>query len=77
MEEKLFRPDIVVHRRGVDTKNTIVIEIKKDKPCPFDVAKLVSLTRSRGQGGQYEYSLGAFVYFPDGVASYQWFVDGV
>jgi len=77
IDEKLFRPDIVCHRRGVDNENVIVIEVKKESPCPFDEAKLLALTSPVSQDGQYAYTLGAFVYFPKGMAHYKWFIEGI
>jgi hypothetical protein len=71
-----FRPDIVVHHRGFDDNNEIVIEVKKDQDCPFDKAKLVELTRKKELGGQYGYKLGAFILFNDKKPSYTWFEGG-
>ena len=74
--EKDFRPDVVIHSRGNDTKNVIVIEIKKSKECSFDEAKLKALTRSRDSGGEYGYELGVFIWFPENLPEYKWFVNG-
>ncbi len=74
--EKDFRPDIILHSRGNDTKNLIVIEIKKSKECSFDEAKLKALTKSRDAGGEYGYELGVFIWFPKNVPEFKWFIDG-
>jgi hypothetical protein len=75
-EEKLFRPDIVVHERNTDENNQLTIEIKKDQVCPFDIAKLKALTAVEEDGGEYHYALGVFLCFPQSRPVYKWFVDG-
>lgn len=59
---KGIRPDIVVHERGSDSRNELVIEIKKDKICPFDIEKLKALTSNKSDGG-FDYKWGVFIYF--------------
>ena len=72
-DEKLFRPDVVVHLRDTDVRNLIAIEIKKGKRCLFDEAKLQALTKLKDNGGQYEYQLEVFLYFPKRKPKYKWF----
>ena len=74
--ERGFRPDILVHKRGTDDNNLIAIEVKKDKECPFDEAKLKALTKPFDDGGEYGYQLGVFVWFFDNKAQFKWFVAG-
>lgn len=74
--EKDFRPDIVLHLRGNDRRNLIVIEVKKSRECPFDEAKLKSLTKPRDIGGEYGYELGVFIWFPKNKPKLKWFVSG-
>ena len=74
--ERGFRPDILVHSRSNDDNNLIAIEIKKDKECPFDKAKLRALTKLRADEGEYEYDLGVFVWFVNKEPQYNWFVAG-
>lgn len=63
MDEKLFRPDIIVHERGNDKNNKAIIEIKKSKHSGLDLAKLNALTDKKGH---YQYVLGAsFCVYPD------------
>lgn len=77
LDEIYFRPDIVVHSRETDDNNKIVIEIKKDRSCPFDAAKLRALTISKERTGSYHYTLGVAVFFTkDHTPRYRWFVDG-
>lgn len=76
IDEKEFRPDILVHHRGHDDQNEVAIEIKKDHVCPFDVAKIKALTLSRQKGGSYGYKLGVFIYFNDNKPCYIWFKNG-
>jgi hypothetical protein len=71
--EKLFRPDILVHSRGNDDANLIVIEVKRDVVCPFDLTKLKALTTPKASGGRFGYALGLFLHFPGGDAAYEWF----
>lgn len=75
--ERGFRPDILVHKRETDGFNLIAIEVKKDKECPFDEAKLKALTKPLNDYGEYGYELGVFVWFPENIPSYKWFVSGV
>lgn len=77
--EKIFRPDIIVHRRGTNTANEIIIEIKTSKNCNFDKEKLKLMTK---HDGDYKYKLGVFIKFNNDSqryswqASYTWFVNG-
>jgi len=67
-----IRPDILVHVRESDI-NLIAIEIKKDSTDTWDYSKLKTLTN---QNGKYKYKLGAFIYFPNNVPKYKWFING-
>lgn len=69
---KQIRPDVLVHSRGNDGRNLIAMEIKKDKMCPYDKAKLQALTKNEGS---YKYQLGVFLYFPKGKPKFRWFVS--
>ena len=70
---KLLRPDILVHSRGNDNANLIVIEIKREGVCAFDLTKLEALTRPKAKGGRFGYALGLFLHFSGGNAAYEWF----
>ncbi len=72
--ERSFRPDIIVHKRNSNGHNTVAIEVKKGKFCPFDEAKLKALTGSRND---YNYQLGVFVYFPKDKPEYIWYSKGM
>lgn len=74
LEEKEFRPDILVHKRNTDEQNLIAIEIKKDRICSFDKAKLKALTL---QNGEYRYKLGLHLCFLENDKKFIWFIDGV
>jgi hypothetical protein len=59
----LIVPDIIVHRRGTDTENLLVIEIKKgtnreSRDC--DRAKIIAMKRELG------YQHGALIVLPAG-----------
>jgi hypothetical protein len=58
-------PDIVLHRRGVNHENTLVIEAKKinsSAPDEFDFAKLCGFT-GHDDGNEYNYEHGVFIKF--------------
>jgi hypothetical protein len=76
IEEKEFRPDIVVHSRGNDDNNVVAIEVKKSKVCPFDLAKLRALTLPKGAKIDYGYELGVFLHFQNNEPKYIWFLSG-
>jgi len=74
--ERGFRPDILIHKRGTDENNLIAIEVKKEKECPFDEAKLRALTLPKSDGGEFGYELGVFIWFADNSPQYKWFALG-
>lgn len=74
--ERGFRPDLLLHVRGTDDRNLIAIEVKKEKECPFDDAKLRALTKLRKDGGEYGYELGVFIWFAGNKPQYKWFASG-
>jgi len=76
IEEKAFRPDIVVHSRGNDNKNVVTLEVKKSQICPFDLAKLRALTLPKGAQIGYGYELGVFLHFQNNEPKYIWFLSG-
>lgn len=76
IQERLFRPDIVVHERGCDRRNRIAIEVKKSVVCPFDLSKLRALTSAREEKWKFSYDLGVFLHFPKQVPQFKWFLDG-
>jgi hypothetical protein len=76
IEEKDFRPDIVVHTRGNDRKNVVALEVKKSRICPFDLAKLRALTLPKGAKVVYGYELGVFLHFQNKEPKYIWFLSG-
>lgn len=62
-DAKTVFPDIVIHKRGVQTDNILVIEIKKSNSGVSndkDMTKLKAFTDSRGD---YRYKLGLFIVF--------------
>jgi hypothetical protein len=61
--EKSFYPDIIVHMRGSNDFNRLVIEAKKGKAnCDLDIEKLKALTKRDGEN-HYRYQLGAQISF--------------
>ena len=68
-EKSGSRPGIIIHARGMDDFNLLVIEIKADCDTPVDQdaeRRLKSFTR-RGKTGEFCYRYGLFVGF-DGLA---------
>lgn len=73
LTERNFRPDIIVHKRRSCKNNLIVVEMKKKKICPFDIAKLKAMTDEKKH---YKYKLGVFLYFPEKKQQFYWIVNG-
>lgn len=70
-------PDIVVHIRGNDDRNFLIVEAKLGTHISVpecDAAKLIEFTK---QGGEYRYQLGLFIGF-DKMRDPQlvWYQDG-
>lgn len=74
-DKKLFRPDIIVHKRKNENHNMIAIELKKSNVCYFDLEKLKILTKNKINRG-YGYKVGVFIYFLDKKPIYKWFLKG-
>jgi hypothetical protein len=58
-----IRPDIIIHKRGIDDNNLVYIEIKTDHNRTTrnkDYTKIKALTK---QSGSYKYRLGVFIDF--------------
>ena len=80
-EERLVRPDIIVHRRGGNSDNLLVIEAKRrDNPTDreLDYQKLRAFTQHLGR---YHYCYGLFIDMPVREAYMdapilRWFVNG-
>lgn len=69
------RPDIIVHNRGNNDRNVLVIEIKgwwNDERREADIIKLEDFV---DQDGEYKYGLGAFVELGEHDSYIQYFKD--
>ena len=58
-----IRPDIIIHKRGIDENNLVYIEIKTDhnrESRTFDCDKTKVMTK---QDSEYKYSVGLFIDF--------------
>lgn len=75
-QKLIIRPDIIVHKRRENglNDNILVIEIKKRSECFFDQEKLKEMTKVDGRFG---YKLGVFIYFPESIQKFKWFINGV
>ena len=73
---KIIRPDIIVHKRGLNGRgdNLLVVEIKKDKICKSNLARLKFMTSP--YNGAFGYELGCFLYFKNGEPQYIWVGGG-
>lgn len=73
---RIFRPDIIVHKRGKNGRgdNLLVVEIKKDKICISNIARLKFMTNP--YNGAFGYELGCFLYFESGRPQYLWIGGG-
>lgn len=69
------RPDVVLHKRGVDNDNLLIIEFKSNSNNDHisDYKKLKEFTND---DGGYHYYLGIFVKLNEGKAEYVYFQDG-
>lgn len=76
LKNKEFRADIIVHERGNDDRNRIVVEVKKSRVCPFDLFKLHSMTMQGKTEHPYQYDLGVSLYFVERKPQFIWFVKG-
>lgn len=73
---RIFRPDIIVHKRGRNERgdNLLAVEIKKDKICKSNIARLKFMTNPYNNAFGYE--LGCFLYFENGRPQYLWIGGG-
>jgi hypothetical protein len=72
----LFRPDIVIHQRGCNSRNLLVIEIKRQgNNKDGDRAKLKEMTSKTGSL-RYAYGLSLRFNALGRVPTTSWFVDG-
>ena len=73
-------PDIIIHQRGLNSNNILIIEVKKSNSIigdDYDISKLNAFT-SLGQ--VYKFKFGAFIKFnmdpPYEFPSIRWFSEG-
>ena len=67
------KPDIILHERGSNDNNILVIEIKKcNNECKEDFAKLSAFTCN---ASDYKYKIGIYINI-DNQPSYKYFKDG-
>jgi len=70
------RPDVLIHKRGNDNNNLVVIEIKKSTSSgnrQLDYKKLKSMTL---QTGEYRYKIGIFINLAVDKYDLIFFVNG-
>ncbi|MEZ0537230.1 hypothetical protein ACAG39_08255 [Caldicellulosiruptoraceae bacterium PP1] len=82
LQEVNVYPDIIIHKRGNNNYNLLVIEIKKMNSdyddIIYDYYKLQQFTN---QNGEFQYAYGVFIEFYTGRKAYKkpllkWFKDG-
>lgn len=73
---KIFRPDIIVHKRGRNGRgdNLLIVEIKKEEICKSNITRLKFMTNPYNNAFGYE--LGCFLYFKNGNPQYIWVGGG-
>lgn len=77
-------PDIIVHKRGKNSSNTLAIEVKKSTSKierSYDLKKLECYTQITSDANNLRYEYGAFIIFNTGKSKYEapeiiWFKDG-
>lgn len=76
-EHELVYPDIVVHRRGNDDSNLLVVEAKPRRRTKVPKCDRIKLEEFTKLDGGYGYQFGLFIGF-DGLGEPQlvWFRDG-
>jgi len=70
------RPDLIIHSRGNNDANILVIEIKgwwNYEPREDDIIKLEDFTH---QDGEYKYGLGVFLDFGKTNCKLEYFING-
>lgn len=67
-------PDIIIHKRGTNDENILVIEIKTwwNNDLTKDEIKLKELT---SKSGEYKYRYGVLIVFNKKTAEQKWFKD--
>ncbi|MGJ1227112.1 hypothetical protein [Sphingobacterium siyangense] len=78
--ERAVFPDIIVHKRGNNKNNLLIIEVKKassNVPFDYDRLKLIAYTTSE-QGNHLKYQLGAFIVINEsGNYIIEYYKDGI
>jgi hypothetical protein len=75
----LFYPDIIIHKRGTNRQNLLVIECKKNQDEGNDKEKLKALTiNENNRINHYAYKLGAFIRFnnENNLQQIEYFITG-
>jgi len=69
------RPDLIMHKRGIDDYNLLVVEFKYGfkKDTQDDENKLIEFTRKKGD---YKYDIGALIVLENNYVEYRFFQDG-
>jgi hypothetical protein len=77
VDGEIIRPDLLIHSRGNDNKNILVVEFagwwKDSRKIEDDKIKLKALTNSQGE---YRYCLGALVGIDKKNPSYIYYQNG-
>lgn len=74
-ESGKIRPDIIVHERGTDDRNLLVIEIKKDA-TEGEIKNQKERVNAFVSGEDYQYDYGLFLDLNSGKnPDYYWFLE--
>ena len=70
------RPDIIIHHRGDNDNNLLIIEIKKNQGIQEDANDDRKLCGATDQGYDFQFTLGLFVNFMPNQYELTWYRNG-
>ena len=62
-EAKTIFPDILIHKRNIQTDNLLVIEVKKSNSSESEVNDIIKLEAFTNPNGDFKYEVGLFMVF--------------
>ena len=70
------RPDIIIHRRGNNDYNLIIIELKKNKGIADDDSDDRKLKGATSGSHDFKYDLGAYINIKKDKVIFCWYTEG-
>lgn len=71
---KLFRPDIIIHKRGEDSLNILIIEVKKAK-CENDQVLQQDFVKLKNTIAEYNYKIGVSIALTKTYPIFTFFIN--